>query len=40
MCDAAKEWLWYEDRRQPDWFRESEVDLKPLFAERDRMHTV
>ena len=40
MCDAAKEWLGYEDRRQPDWFRESEVDLKPLFAERNRMHTV
>ena len=39
MCDAAKEWLGYEDRRQPNWFRESEVDLKPLFAERNRMHT-
>ena len=40
MCDAAKEWLGYEDRRQPNWFRESEVDLKPLFAERNRMHNV
>ena len=40
MCDAAKECLGYEDRQQPDWFQESEVDLKPLFAERNRMHTV
>ena len=40
MCDAAKECLGYEDRRQPDWFRESEVDLNPLFAERNRLHTV
>ena len=40
MCDAVKEWLGYEDRWQPDWFQESEVDLKPLFAERNRMHTV
>ena len=23
-----------------DWFQESEVNLKPLFAERNRMHTV
>ena len=40
MCEAAKECLGYEDRRQPDWFRESEVDLNPLFAERNRLHTV
>ena len=25
MCDAAKKWLGYEGRQQPDWFRESEV---------------
>ena len=43
MCDAVKEWLGYEDRLQPDWLEtrlESEVDSKPLFAERNRMHTV
>ena len=40
MCDAVKEWLGYEERRQPDWFWESDVDLKPLFAERSWMHTV
>ena len=40
MCDAAKEWLGYEDRQQPNWFRDSEVDLKQQFAERNRMHTV
>ena len=40
MCDAAKEWLGHEDRRQPDWFRESEADLKPLFVERNRLHTL
>ena len=40
MCDAAKECLGHEDRRQPDWLRESEVDLKPLFVERNRLHTL
>ena len=29
--------LGHEHRKQPDWFRESEVDLKPLVAERNRM---
>ena len=40
MCDAAKECLGHEDRRQPDWLQESEVDLKPLFVERNRLHTL
>ena len=40
MCDAAKEWLVYEVKWQPDWFRESEMELRPLFSERNRMHTV
>ena len=40
MCDAAKECLGHQDRRQPDWLRESEVDLKPLFVERNRLHTL
>ena len=40
MCDTARECLGHEDRRQPDWFRESEVDLKPLFVLRNRLHTL
>ena len=40
MCDAAEKCLGFEDRRQPDWFQESEVDLTPLFAERNRLHTM
>ena len=40
MCDAAKECLGHEDRWQPDWLRESEVDLEPLFVERNRLHTL
>ena len=40
MCDAVKEWLGSEDIQPPGWFWESEVDLKPLFAERSRMHAV
>ena len=33
-----EEVLGYEDWKQPDWFRESEIDLKPLFAERNRLY--
>ena len=40
MCNGAKAGLGFEDRRQPDWFRESEVDLKPLFAERNRLYAL
>ena len=32
MCDTARECLGHEDRRQPDWFRESKVDVEPLFV--------
>ena len=39
MCDATRECLGHEDRRQPDWFRESEVDLT-LFVLRNRLHTL
>lgn len=35
LCDGAKTKLGYEDRKQPDWTRESEKDLKTLFAERN-----
>ena len=40
LCNGAKAGLGFEDRRQPDWFRESEVDLKPLFAERNRLYAL
>ena len=29
LCETAERVLGYETRRQPDWFRESEADLKP-----------
>ena len=32
--------LGYEDRRQPDWFRESEDHLKPLFVERNELYAL
>jgi hypothetical protein len=35
LCDGVKVELGYENRRQPDWFRESEEHLKPLFSERN-----
>ena len=35
FCDAGKDELGCENRKQPDWFRESETDLKPLTAERN-----
>ena len=40
LCDGAKEELGYEDRKHPDWFRESAIDLKPLIAVRNRLHVV
>ena len=40
MCDTARECLGHEDRRQPDWFRESEVNLESLFVLRNRLHTL
>lgn len=32
LCDGVKRELGYEDRRQSDWFRGSEKDLKPLLS--------
>ena len=40
LCETAKEVIVYEDRKHPDWFRESEVDLKPLYAERNRLYAL
>ena len=40
LCDGAKTELGYEDRKQPDWFRESEKDLKSLFSERNRLYVL
>ena len=35
MCDAAKEWLGYEDRRQLDWFRETGLKAVVCREEQD-----
>ena len=40
LCDAAKDELGYENRKQPDWFRESKKDLKILIAERNRLYAL
>ena len=40
LCDGAKTELGYEDRKQPDWFRESENDLKSLFSEKNRLYVL
>ena len=40
LCESAEEVLGHEDRKQPNWFRECEVDLKPLFAERNRLYAL
>ena len=40
FCDAAKDELGYENRKKPGWFRESEPDLKPLIAERNRLYAL
>ncbi len=39
-CYGAETVLGYEDRRQPDWFRESEEHLKPLVEERNRLYAL
>ncbi len=40
MCDEAEAVLGYEDRRQPDWLRESETALRPLLEERNRLYAL
>ena len=40
LCDGAEAVLGYEDRKQPDWFRESETAFKPLLKERNKMHNL
>ena len=40
LCESAGHVLGYAWRKQPDWFRDSETELKPLFAERNRLHTL
>ena len=30
LCETAEEVLGHEHGNQPDWFRDREVDLKPL----------
>ena len=40
LCETAESVLGYETRRQPDWLRESEADLKPLLERRTRLYTL
>ena len=40
LCESAKAVLGYENRRQPDWFRESEADLRLLIAERNQLYAL
>ena len=39
-CKSAKAVLGYENWRQPDWFRESEADLRPLIAEKNQLYVL
>ena len=39
MVETAREVLGYEEKyHQPDWFRESEENLSPLFQERNQLY--
>ena len=40
LCETSESVLDYETRRQPDWFRESEADLKPLLERRTSLYTL
>ena len=40
LCETAESVLGYETRRQPDWFRESEADIKPLLERWTRLYTL
>ena len=40
LCDGAKAELGYENKKHPDWLRESEADLKHPTEERNRLFTV
>ena len=40
LSETAEEVLGHEHKKQPDWIRESEVDLKPLVAERNRLYAL
>ena len=39
MCSAARSELGLADRREADWFRESEDVLRPLFEKRNKLST-
>ena len=40
LCYEAKAVLGYEDRKQPDWFRESEAALRSSIDERNRLYAL
>ena len=40
LYETVEEVFSHEQRKQPDWFREGEVDLKPLVEERNRLYAL
>ena len=40
LCETAEEVLGHKHGKQPNWFRESVVDLKPMVAERNRLYAL
>ena len=38
LCEAAETVLERESKRQPDWFRESEVSLIPVLEKRNTLY--
>ena len=40
LCEAAGSILGSANKRQEDWFRENETQLRPLFEERSRLYAL
>ena len=40
LCEGAGSVLGSASKRQADWFRENEVQLRPLFEERSRLYAL
>ena len=38
LCESAESVLGLASRRYPDWFLDSEVNLKPLFEQRNQLY--
>ena len=40
LCDTASSIVGHAHKREADWFRDSEAELRPLFEERSKMHAL